>query len=937
MSSSIQFFARLPIDAETHFIPKTSIFAQTPKWYQFKLRSLINPGKRWLGCLGEEFGFTRKKMIIADEGGVGKTKSAGICVNYILNSEDTRPVLILVEPRQISAWLKKLKKVLPPHQKINIKGSAKRLQDPKPGIVYICSKYSLHENYEDLKKSWEGKDQIFSMLIIDECHKMKPGDYSKKNTISKNKSGRNYQAEKNVCELANYVIGVTASPLGIEKEDVWHIGKKLGIPERNMDFFKPNSKLTQVENEDLLQSWEKWAVLNYEDGFSKEIQHIYENYVTLNDLDWQKFVGKFGEKLADIIPIKSNSRSAFIDSLLAFDISNKDLLFELLSELNPFSPCICITTRDDLGKEASRIFRTMKVSTSTCKFDDETLESLSSIEDSNIAKQLHSHPNEYIYNQKETFSLSKEDNPVTDERVAKIIQQFQEVINLRKSECIGAVIFVEYLDTVNYLQNLLQQEWGKIDFEGKPNLIIQRITSQTYEEDYQSYIEEDEEYFPFSRIESQFHVVIGTSAIEQGVDMPWANLLIHWDLPYNPRRLEQRTWRLDRHNKDAYTDEFQVIYFWTGDERLESQISSLQERAKQYDKMLGRDTNLGLWPQTQTNEYVREYSGISKSFLHQEAEKLASAWHLAVSEDSDKLGIIQQKEIFRWIANTCNLELDEESLKKGQLRINFNLLEINSGKTKNSTPELKLPLNEMKKLALHADEHDHEAIAELSYYGNHYGNSWIGIDGFKRPTATDRSRIITINPTGKFVEKMLRIYDDNKSLEVNDKLGEHSFIFSIDPVDKAGNLLTIPNIQKLVFSEHDHCNLFINDLGVRELSHAKDNKWLLQLIETNEFSSITPTLNDIEKINLNQAKESVFGDLVNRSESKYNEYQDMIIQINDSIRDLGEITSLEEENREIELKRMIKFIEIRQKIIAEIMDNELSDKENYTVNVRMVR
>ena len=111
----------------------------------------------------------------------------------------------------------------------------------------------------------------------------------------------------------------------------------------------------------------------------------------------------------------------------------------------------------------------------------------------------------------------------------------------------------------------------------------------------------------------------------------------------------------------------------------------------------------------------------------------------------------------------------------------------------------------------------------------------------------------------------------------------------------------------------------------------------MQLIETNEFSSITPSLNDIEKINLNQAKESVFGDLVNRSESKYNEYEDMKRQIYDSIRDLGEITSLEEENREIELKRMIKFIEIRQSIIAKILDNELSDKENYTVNVRMVR
>ena len=33
-------------------------------------------------------------------------------------------------------------------------------------------------------------------------------------------------------------------------------------------------------------------------------------------------------------------------------------------------------------------------------------------------------------------------------------------------------------------------------------------------------------------------------------------------------------------------------------------------------------------------------------------------------------------------SNTCNLELDEKSLKKGQLRINFNLLKTNSGKIK---------------------------------------------------------------------------------------------------------------------------------------------------------------------------------------------------------------------------------------------------------------
>ena len=127
----LNFVARLPIDAERHYIPKSGIFAQTPKWYQFKARSMISDGNRWLGSLHEDLGFHRTRLILADEGGVGKTKSAAICANYMLSKGGGAPVLVMVEPRQIKSWYQKLQRVLPRHQQIIWKGSAEDAQIPK--------------------------------------------------------------------------------------------------------------------------------------------------------------------------------------------------------------------------------------------------------------------------------------------------------------------------------------------------------------------------------------------------------------------------------------------------------------------------------------------------------------------------------------------------------------------------------------------------------------------------------------------------------------------------------------------------------------------------------------------------------------------------------------------------------------------------------------
>ena len=125
---------------------------------------------------------------------------------------------------------------------------------------------------------------------------------------------------------------------------------------------------------------------------------------------------------------------------------------------------------------------------------------------------------------------------------------------------------------------------------------------------------------------------------------------------------------------------------------------------------------------------------------------------LIVNPESNKLMKIQQKELFRWICEESGAEIDEESLTIGQIKLNG----IKSHNDKS--------INEMKKMSLYANQHDHEAIVELAYAPNHNGDAWLGIDGFEKRTDVPRSRIVSINPRGEFIRRAIRKNEANTIL-----------------------------------------------------------------------------------------------------------------------------------------------------------------------------
>lgn len=58
----------------------------------------------------------------------------------------------------------------------------------------------------------------------------------------------------------------------------------------------------------------------------------------------------------------------------------------------------------------------------------------------------------------------------------------------------------------------------------------------------------------------EVRVLIATDAASEGINLQWhRHRVLHWEIPWNPNRLEQRNGRVDRHGQRA--PEVQMRYF----------------------------------------------------------------------------------------------------------------------------------------------------------------------------------------------------------------------------------------------------------------------------------------------------------------------------------------------------------------------------------------
>lgn len=946
-SEYLQLAIRIPINRETQGMSLTSRFHQTPKWYQFIPRCLL--ARPWLkGLLPDEneYNLARKALIVSDEGGVGKTKAGAISINHAHTQQPQKPILLLVPKRLIIGWRTELLRINNnlSHLIYASESSANHLKNLTPGKIYIVSKDSFSKNAEGIFTSWNENDlydkDIFSLVVIDEAHKGKAeGKPSSDQEPESNIAGtRMYRAISKLCkEYSEKSLAITASPLSMKLNDIRHIGTLIGVDDTYLQNIPSN-----LNDEEETNFLERWA--EYIKEFDKISAGLYEQNLTddsINDL--HEFFADVENDLVDLLPHSDEIREIFSHEILD-GWRNYDTRIGWLNELNPIAPFLSIIKRQDLGESANQVFRERNTWTEFVQLHPKHNERIEEQENQQSIgtemRMMHEWPtnknSEGIfgsYSQDTDFHEQNGDGTFLEPRLQTIMEKIlprDPVISGASEGRKGALIFCGYKRTVRTLQKLLDKYILEINGQ-QIKIRAHEITGE--HPDAMTLLNSLGD--PESQAENEYNIVIGTSAIQEGISMNWASTVIHWDLPPNPQTLEQRTWRLDRHRteKDSYM--FNVVYLVTNSASDSTLVTRIRKRAELSDTILGHTHKPNFWPipfdenSTSSNNVIRVYEGEQNQFFYEEALQLAEAWNLQADVESREYFIRtqQQKILFHQLFNLYGLPLLEESLfEHGSLEFD----EWGNDSIKS-----------MQNLMHLADGSDLGTLQKC--YPSPVGarKNFLRIDGFQHLQHHEGGRrfAVSLNPEGTLLMRIMRRFSSSKSYVVGPTDESGLIVFSIEREKKLEEFrYDFVSLLSNCFS--DSSRLFVikidssDGANAEPLVYSESNiSLLMNMLSADDISNTVQNDNDSL---VTQVCSQFITSVVEKFKSEMDLVESQLDDAEEKIRDFDIMDSIGERILQ-NLKRRSSNLDKRIKQLEETSQLIQSNREGYFPVIRYIQ
>lgn len=796
IDASFQIASRLPINPEIQYIPLTSRYHQTPKWYQFIPRCLLS--RPWLrGLLPDEFPYnqSRQSLIISDEGGIGKTKAGAITINHIYSQNPEKPILLLVPRRLIRSWRHELLRINQKLQGIiyaSESSSAYHLSQPNPGSIYIVSKHSFAENGGRIFSAWQEKfgpnSDLFSLVVIDEAHKGKGESIQKSNQKSSQEpenellGSRMYRAISKLCNsYSKNKLAITASPLSLKLSDIANIGRMIGVNEKFLEVIP--SDLNEKEEENFLTEWANY--ISEFESISSRLREVELNQEALTDL--HEFFAEDGHYSVNLLPYSNQIRDAF-NTEFSEGWNDFDTRLSWLNELNPLAPFLSIIKREDLGESANQVFRERRTWTEFVPLNEEHKARIEQQENTTSIgtgmRQLHEWPtNDDLNGYKGRFSdglvfdehTSLED--IIEPRLRRIVDHIipnDPVLSGTSIGNKGMLIFCGFKRTVGILQTILNRQVLCV------NGINRKIRAYAVTGEHPDAISLLNSLGTTTHQGDEiYNIVIGTSAIQEGISMNWASTVVHWDLPPNPQTLEQRTWRLDRHRTEVDSEIFNTVFIVTNTDSDSKLGARIRKRAKLSDTLLGRTHSPYAWPllfqidSPRSNIDTRNYHGEQSPFFYTEAKQLADAWKLQTDANSDEYFIrsLQQQILFQKLFEYYRLPINS-----GQL-LNNGSIEFGDWN--------KASLDSLQELIHLAEGSDLNALQKCFPPASDAMANFIRIDGYDRRETGLKGRhfALSIDPKGVLIERVIRRHDSTNSYVIGPEQANKKVLFSIERQD----------------------------------------------------------------------------------------------------------------------------------------------------------
>lgn len=555
--------------AYLHTLKWNCVTATDPKLFQAPFRAGIKIEAYQLEPLKRALLLPRVNLFIADDVGLGKTIEAGLILRELLLRKKAKYLVVAAPPSMIQQWQSELENRFGLTFEIFDREYIQKVRRERGYAVnpwtthtrfLISHKLLIDEDYAAPLRTHLGEFEAGTVLVLDEAHHAAPATSSRYAIDSQitravrdlaprfehrlflsatphNGHSNSFSALLEILDSQRFCRGVKVNPKHIKdilirrlKDDLRHL--QGGFPERivnpividNLSSDAPELKLPQLLDE-------------YAETRAQRLKSTSKRFQATSSL----VISNLQHRLLSSVEAFARTLKKHRDCVEA---QMNDIVTLQVSEIDPSQLDLL---GGSMGSDDDRADA------------DEGLNEAEELAQVEIASQLGPKGNDVAALLEKERSLLKQMNDIAqkarhepDEKIKKLLEWIRtnmcpELPTETDSDGSNAkwndtriIIFTEWDDTKRYILNQIQPLIDQTDLGSERVAIFHGPTSAAKREEIKRAFNADPKTNPV-------RILIATDAAREGLNLQsqcWN--LFHFDIPWNPSRMEQRNGRIDR-------------------------------------------------------------------------------------------------------------------------------------------------------------------------------------------------------------------------------------------------------------------------------------------------------------------------------------------------------------------------------------------------------
>lgn len=478
------------------------------------------------------------RYILADDPGAGKTIMAGLYMRELIMRADAKRILIIAPGSLVEQWQDEM------YEKFGLDflifsrdmEAQSHSGNPFEDFDYLIARIDMVSRDEELMEKL--KLTYWDLVVIDEAHKCSASWFG--NELKKTKR---YKLAEDVGSITRHFLLMTATPHKGKEEDFQTF---LALLDSDRFYGKTRDSAQSMDISDLMRRMVKEELLKFDGTHLFPERKAYSVSYKLSDLEAELYLAvteyvREEMNKADRMEGKQRNTIGFALTILqrrlasspeAIYQSLKRRLKKLTRRLEEEKMILrgeLIRQKKDQELELPEDFDDDDWDTEERENNEEEL-----VDSATTAQTIQEFENEIIILTRLTKQAKELRDSGLDRKWEELSNLFENNPYMREESgrFRKLIIFTEHRDTLNYLHDRLN------DLIGKPDAVIIIHGGIKREERRKA-----QELF---RNDPRVSILLATDAAGEGVNLQNANLMVNYDLPWNPNRIEQRFGRIHR-------------------------------------------------------------------------------------------------------------------------------------------------------------------------------------------------------------------------------------------------------------------------------------------------------------------------------------------------------------------------------------------------------